>query len=412
MFVVLDEAAEQSIFQTLERGISPNVGEAVLLADLSAVLHQDELVITVNRQGDSPQYLPHTPGQPLNCYAVLVSRDEDPSTNTVRGLPADTPFLLIAGDRTSEDPRENPLRAFLYSPESPTAIECGIEVVRLETDVFSRVKGIFDNRALADKVVCVVGMGSGGGIAALELAKAGVGNFSLIDFDRLKAHNISRHVCGLADVGRFKTRAVRDRILQHNPMASVQCHEVDITEDDDLLYSVVSESDLVIVATDTELSRYLINEACLASGTPAVYGGVYERAFAGEVIRVIPGNAGCYACVRQGMAGTMRNISSDQVVDYTDDTGFQAEPGLGLDVSFIALIHAKVALLTLLRDVETSLEDINADMIIWTNAARPEDGELFEQPMARTFVRVVKNENCPSCGPGSDIIIGQTESGS
>ncbi|MCH8351084.1 MAG: hypothetical protein IIB29_12585, partial [Chloroflexi bacterium] len=54
MFVVLDEAAEQSIFQTLERGISPNVGEAVLLADLSAVLHQDELAITINRQGDSP----------------------------------------------------------------------------------------------------------------------------------------------------------------------------------------------------------------------------------------------------------------------------------------------------------------------------------------------------------------------
>ena len=132
---------------------------------------------------------------------------------------------------------------------------------------------------------------------------------------------------------------------------------------------------------------------------------MYERAFAGEVIRVIPGNAGCYACVRQGMAATMRNISSDQVVDYTDDAGFQAEPGLGLDVSFIALIHAKVVLLTLLRDVETSLGDINADMIIWTNAARPEDGELFEQPMARYFVRVPKNENCPSCGSGSDVTI-------
>ena len=62
-----------------------------------------------------------------------------------------------------------------------------------------------------------------------------MGNFVLVDFDRLKAHNISRHVCGLADVGRFKTRAVRDAILQHNPQASVVCHEADITEDEALL---------------------------------------------------------------------------------------------------------------------------------------------------------------------------------
>ncbi|MCH7477575.1 MAG: ThiF family adenylyltransferase, partial [SAR324 cluster bacterium] len=169
---------------------------------------------------------------------------------------------------------------------------------------------------------------SGGSLAAVELAKAGVGKFILVDFDRLKAHNISRHVCGLADIGRFKTRAVRDVIRQHNPEATVECHEVDITEDDELLEHIVKASDLVLVGTDNQLSKHLINEECLAASTPAIYGGAYERAFAGEVIRVIPGVAGCYACVRQGLAKTMGAVSSQEDLDYTDDSGLVAEPGL------------------------------------------------------------------------------------
>ena len=196
----------------------------------------------------------------------------------------------------------------------------------------------------------------------------------------------------------FKTRAVRDLIVQHNPQASVSTHEVDLAEDNDLLSQIVSDSDLVFVATDTELSRYLTNEACLELGKPAIYGGVYERAFAGEVLRVVPGEAGCYACVRQGMASTMRSISSQQVFDYTDDSDFQAEPGLGLDVSMLAMVHTKVALMTLLRGTESLLGDVDAQMIIWTNHARPQDGELFEKPMSRHFVRVPKAKDCPACG--------------
>ena len=113
--------------------------------------------------------------------------------------------------------------------------------------------------------------------------------------------------------------------------------------------------------------------------------------------------AGCYACVRQGLANTMGSISSQQEFDYTDDSDLVAEPGLGMDVSFIAMIQAKFALLTLLRDTESSLDDIDAEMIIWVNSACPEDGDLFSQPMARYFVRVSKVESCPSCGSGSDV---------
>ena len=102
--------------------------------------------------------------------------------------------------------------------------------------------------------------------------------------------------------------------------------------------------------------------------------------------------------MRQELSETIRSISSVQEFDYTDDTVFEAEPGLGLDVSFIALVQARFALVTLLRETTSTLGDIDADMIIWTNWARPEDGLPFERPMMSHFLRVAKSDDCPSCG--------------
>ena len=391
MFVVLDEEIERRLFQLVE---ATEAGKPELSVELTAVLNEQEdlaVVTFLDQELESPVGVS---GSVIPCHAVKRSQEGDPSFAAV-------PIRHDNGLRLMLDVAEqapSPLRGYLLSSESDTPEECEVDVIRVETDVFSRLKGIFDTDILASKRVSIVGLGSGGSVGALELAKAGVGNFILVDFDRLRVHNVARHVCGLADVGRFKTRAVRDMILQHSPQASVRCYEVDISDDDDLLHQIVEDSDLVLVATDTELSRYLINDACLALETPAIYGGAYERAFAGEVIRVVPGEAGCYSCVRQGLAETMRSISKQQVFDYTDDTELQAEPGMGLDVSFLAMLHAKVALMTLLRNTESSLGDIDADMIIWTNWARPEDGKLFEEPLARYFVHVKRSEDCPACG--------------
>ena len=396
MIVVLDEYTEKALFQSADASDGSDAG---LLPDLSATFDQDESLVVLTLPGQTPSYLAGKQRVDLICYVCRLGTDGDPSYPVAVAASSGQSLLLLGITGRSEPS----LRAFFFTSLSASPQVCEVEVVRLETDVFSRLKGVFDTQVLSPKTVSVVGVGSGGSIGAMELAKAGVRNFILVDFDRLKAHNISRHACGLADVGRFKTRAVRDAILQRNPNATVACHEADITENGELLDHIVASSDLVFVATDNELSRYLINEACLAAGTPAVYGGAYERAFAGEVVRVVPGEAGCYACVRQGLASTMRSISSQQEFDYTDDSEFQAEPGLGIDVAFIALIHAKMALMTLLRGTASDLGDLDAQMIIWTNSARPQDGELFQRSLTCHLVRVAKSDDCPSCGEVPDV---------
>lgn len=88
--------------------------------------------------------------------------------------------------------------------------------------------GIIEPRLLADRKVAVVGLGSGGSHVAMELAKSGVGKFVLVDYDRIELQNVIRHVCGLRDLGRLKTNAMRDRILEKNPFAEIEICNIDV----------------------------------------------------------------------------------------------------------------------------------------------------------------------------------------
>ena len=102
-----------------------------------------------------------------------------------------------------------------------TCREVRQERYSLKLDLFSRNTGILESDIMLKKGAVFIGCGSVGSLFALELAKAGVGRFLLIDSDTLEYHNLCRHQCGMYDVGRYKTEALRDRILQVNPYAEV-----------------------------------------------------------------------------------------------------------------------------------------------------------------------------------------------
>jgi tRNA A37 threonylcarbamoyladenosine dehydratase len=68
----------------------------------------------------------------------------------------------------------------------------------------------------------VVGVGGVGSWAAEALARSGVGEITLIDLDHVAESNINRQIHALAStLGQAKVQAMRDRILQINPVCSV-----------------------------------------------------------------------------------------------------------------------------------------------------------------------------------------------
>ena len=87
---------------------------------------------------------------------------------------------------------------YCYIENRPTFVdtdgkEAELEPVKLKIDIFSRNTGILESDIMLKKGVVIIGCGSVGSLVALELARAGVGRFFLIDMDSLGYHNICRH---------------------------------------------------------------------------------------------------------------------------------------------------------------------------------------------------------------------------
>lgn len=140
--------------------------------------------------------------------------------------------------------------------------------------------GLEGQERLQGSAVLCVGAGGLGSPALLYLAAAGVGRIGIIDPDRVDLSNLQRQVLfTAADVGRNKAVAAREHLLALNPGLQIDVYEAALTSANAM--DVLRPYDLVIDGTDNFPTRYLINDACVLSGKPYVYGSIYR--FEGQV---------------------------------------------------------------------------------------------------------------------------------
>ncbi|MBW8806085.1 MAG: ThiF family adenylyltransferase [Catenulisporales bacterium] len=215
--------------------------------------------------------------------------------------------------------------------------------------LFARTEGIL-SPALADRRVLIVGAGSVGSYLAETMARSGVGAFTVVDPDTVEPANLGRSGYRVADVGLAKARALADLVLSINPRARVALHAA--RHDDVDLAASVSESDLVVAATDDPRAQARLGHFAYWLGRPAVFPGLYQGAHGGEVIVAAPGTA-CFTCATGGVRADLQDTASGSVAAPTDyGTGrLVAEPGLLADIHQVAAVAVKIAL-GLLHDAD------------------------------------------------------------
>lgn len=102
-----------------------------------------------------------------------------------------------------------------------------------------------------DTNVLVVGLGGVGAYAAEQLARAGIGNMTIVDGDIYQPSNINRQLMALnSTLGRPKAEIMRDRILDINPNISVTPINNYVT-DEEMINIISPEFDYIIDAIDT-----------------------------------------------------------------------------------------------------------------------------------------------------------------
>jgi adenylyltransferase/sulfurtransferase len=125
---------------------------------------------------------------------------------------------------------------------------------------------------LAQSHVAIVGCGATGAASASLLARAGVGNLTLIDRDFVETSNLQRQVLfDEADARDAlpKAEAARRKIAQFNSTIAVTPHIADLVPAN--IHDLLGPAQLILDATDNFETRYLINDYAVQQGKPWIY---------------------------------------------------------------------------------------------------------------------------------------------
>ncbi|MDR1330705.1 MAG: ThiF family adenylyltransferase [Tannerella sp.] len=286
--------------------------------------------------------------------------------------------------------------------------ECRQEKYSLKLDVFSRNAGILESDIMLGKGAVFIGCGSVGSLFALELAKAGVGHFLLIDNDIFGYHNICRHQCGIYDVGRYKTDALAERILQVNPYAKVVTRnrivqDVPVAE----LLEFCDKNTIVIGGADNRDGDLYANNIARQIGMPFMSVGCWERAFAGEIFYCLPRTMPDYQDFME-VSGLLSARVSQNRRFYTTEEELEKvsfEPGISADINFVTIIAVKIALDILNVDNENYTQRLLPHLTQYTLVCNTNDrriggetAEIFSYPLQVTTSIIVPYSKKQHCG--------------
>ncbi len=170
----------------------------------------------------------------------------------------------------------------------------GEEIRRYGRHLIMPEVGMDGQKKLKAASVLLIGAGGLGSPLGLYLAAAGVGRIGIVDFDVVDYSNLQRQVLhSTKDVGRPKLASAKERLEGINPFVKIETHEMLLSSENAL--ALFAEYDIVVDGTDNFPTRYLVNDACVITGKPNVYGSIFR--FEGQVSVFATDDGPCYRCL-------------------------------------------------------------------------------------------------------------------
>lgn len=123
--------------------------------------------------------------------------------------------------------------------------------------------------------ILVIGAG-GLGVPVLQyLCGMGIGTIGIVDGDLISATNLHRQVLyGEQEIGHNKAQVAASKLQHLNSEVKLNVHPVMLAADNAL--ELIAGYDLVVDATDNFNAHYLINDTCVLTGKPFVYGAIQQ----------------------------------------------------------------------------------------------------------------------------------------
>lgn len=234
---------------------------------------------------------------------------------------------------------------------------------------------------LGTKKIALIGLGALGGYVAIELARSGIKELRVLDFDTVDPPTTVRWPLGLTAAGLQKTDVIKNFIKVNYPYTEVKTEHWRIGDlrcdgqikeilqtrsESDLIESLTAEVDLIIDATAEEGINNYLSRFAYQKDLPYISMYATPGAWGGVVMRYLPGVTGCWSCMKQWQT------ENDKLVPPSDENGEIQPPGCGdltftgagFDLQNISLAAVRLAVSTLCNGIEVGYSKVDWDWAV------------------------------------------------
>jgi len=237
--------------------------------------------------------------------------------------------------------------------------------------ILQEVGGKGQEKLLSSKVLCI-GAGGLGSPIIQYLAAAGIGTIGIVDDDVVDLSNLQRQVIHGGNVDMPKVESAAQFVNKLNPDVDVKKYNHRITPEN--ILDIIKDYDIVVDGSDNFATRYLVNDACVLTGTPLSHGSIFR--FEGQVTTILPNEGPCYRCL-------FEHAPPAGMVPSCQEAGV-----IGVLPGIIGVVQATEVVKYLL-----DLGELLTGRMIYYDATQ----------MTFDEIKIRKNPTCPVCGENPKI---------
>ncbi len=135
-------------------------------------------------------------------------------------------------------------------------------LIRYSRQIVLKNVGTFGQKKIINSKVLIVGAGGLGCPVADLLARSGVGEIGIMDYDKVSLSNIHRQTLYTAkDVNKFKVDVVKKRLNLINKYIKINTYKRKLSEKNSK--NIISKYDIIVDGSDNFKTKFLLNKYAL-----------------------------------------------------------------------------------------------------------------------------------------------------
>lgn len=233
---------------------------------------------------------------------------------------------------------------------------------------------------LSKAKVLVIGAGGLGASILPYLAAAGVGEIGIVDDDVIEISNLHRQVIYKSSaVGKYKAKEAKAMIAELNPLVKVNAITEKLSGKNAI--SLFENYDIIVDATDNIAIKYLINDACLITNKPMVYGSVFR--FQGQISVFNYQNGPTYRCLYPDENTQSANCEDAGVIGITVGIigQLQANEVIKMILEIGNVLSGKIVVYSILNNEQQKYDFDKSDVQLMTK-------EIFDKKYSKEEYQV------------------------